>query len=96
MHPALSVVIATSLGWSAADLSAAAPADLLVEALATEIRVRLGNPPATPAPCAAPVPGLPAASAPVLDAPAAAPVFTTDRRDDVRYDWRLPVFRTKP
>lgn len=96
MHPALTVVLASSLGWSGADLPRIVPADLLVEALAVELSARLGAPAAAAA--EAPAPDLdlwyPRPSIPHGARPA--PEFLRDLRGDVVYDWRLPVFRTKP
>lgn len=95
MHSALTMVLASSLGWTAADLPRVLPADLLVEAIAVELSARLGVPAAG---SVAPAPDLdlwyprPAIAA----GPRPAPEALRDLRGDLRYDWRLPVFRTKP
>jgi len=94
MHPALSVVIATSLGWSAPDVRDLQAADLLVETFAAAVET-------APAPSDA-APGTPdllfarPLPPPEIVVPVPAPPALRDVRAEITYDWRLPVFRTKP
>ncbi|MBI4565120.1 MAG: hypothetical protein HY716_10555 [Planctomycetes bacterium] len=98
MQPALMLAVATSLGYGPAEGSALHPAEVLVAALAAEARVRsldALDPVFTVVRSAAE-----ASSPPGHGAPASLTLTQAeaalDPRDAVRYDWRLPVFRTKP
>jgi hypothetical protein len=98
MHPTFLFVVATAVGGGA-EARHLAPADLCVAALAIELNVRLTPDPRpeSPQPLAVAVPGIPDLSPhePALDDRAAAE-RSVDARGSVTYDWRLPVFRTRP
>jgi hypothetical protein len=97
MHSALMLAAAVSLGWgNAAEIRRIEPNDLLAAAFVAQLTARLGAelsfaqaPEAESLSFWYPQP-------PAKDAPAILHPSSIDARRDLRYDWRLPIFRTKP
>ena len=97
MHPVLTLVAAATLGWGSAELRPVEPNDLLAAAFVARLSARLDAKLTfdTAAPEAVALelwyPPVPASQIVNVAGPAPA-----NPRRDVRYDLRLPFFRSKP